>query len=73
VEPLEYSDKYHPSKYGVIFKEKIFVGPDHTSAAMNIRLRKEGKEFDKIEGMRKLFKVQVLDHGKVVFSKEGYN
>jgi hypothetical protein len=57
VEPLEYSDKYFPSKYGIIFKEKVYVGPDHTSAAINIKLKKEGKEFDKIEGMSKLLKI----------------
>lgn len=28
-EPVEYSDKYIPSKYGIIFKEKVFIGPDH--------------------------------------------
>ena len=73
VEPLEYSDKYFPSKYGIIFKEKVYVGPDHTSAAMNIKLKKQGMEFDKIEGMSKLFKIQVLDHGKVIYQKQGYN
>jgi hypothetical protein len=52
---------YHPSKYGIIFKEKVYVGPDHTTAALNIRLRKEGREFDKIEGLKRLFKIQVLD------------
>lgn len=58
VEPLEYSDKYFPSKYGIIFKEKIYVGPDNTSAAMNIKLKKEGREFDKIEDYpQRLFKV----------------
>ena len=73
VEPLEYSDKYFPSKYGIIFKEKVFVSADHSSATMNIRLKKEGKEFDKIEGLKRLFRVEVLDHGKVIFAKEGYN
>jgi len=57
VEPLEYSDKYYPSKYGIIFKEKVYVGPDHSSAAMNIKLKKEGRELDKIEGVHKLFKI----------------
>lgn len=42
MEPLEYSDKYYPSKYGIIFKEKIFVGPDHTPSAMNVKLKKDG-------------------------------
>lgn len=72
-EPLEYTDKYFPSKYGIIFKEKIVVGPDHTNAAINIRLKKDGKEFDKIDDMKKLFKFEVYDHGKLIYSKEGYN
>lgn len=50
VEPLEYSDKYAPTKYGIIFKEKVYTGPDHTSASFNIKLKKEGREFDKIDG-----------------------
>lgn len=72
-EPLEYSDKYYPSKYGIIFKEKVIVGPEQASAAINIRLKKEGKEFDKIEGMKKLFRFEVLDHGKPIYTKDGYN
>lgn len=71
VEPLEYGDKYVPSKYGIIFKEKIFVGPDNTSAAINIRLRKDGKE---MEGDKKrLFRLDVMDHGKVIYTIDGYN
>ena len=40
VEPLEYSDRYAPSKYGVIFREKVFVGPDHTAAALHVTLKR---------------------------------
>jgi hypothetical protein len=70
VEPFEYTDKYAPSKYGIIFKEKLFVGPDHTSAAFNIRLRnKEGKDLDS----HRLFKLEIFDQGKIIFSEEGYN
>ena len=57
IEPLEYNDKYYPSKYGIIFKEKIIVGPENVNTAFNIRLKKEGKDFDKIENMKKLFKL----------------
>ena len=73
VEPVEYSDKYYQSKYGIIFKEKVIVGSEHTQVAMSIRLKKEGKELDKIEGLQRLFRVDVLDHGKVIYSKQGYN
>jgi len=38
-EPVEYSDKYYPSKYGIIFKEKVFVGPEHVAVALNLRLK----------------------------------
>lgn len=57
VEPFEYMDKYTPWKYGIIFKEKIFVGPDNTSAAVNIRLRKGGHDMQE----KRLFKLEVLD------------
>jgi len=41
---LEFSDTYQPSKYGIIFKEKIFVG-DPTSVSMHLRLKQDGQEF----------------------------
>jgi hypothetical protein len=45
-EPLEYTDKYVPSKYGIIFKEKIIVQPiDHTAISLNIKLLKGGVDF----------------------------
>jgi hypothetical protein len=45
-EPLEYIDKYVPSKYGIIFKEKIIVQPiDHTAISLNIKLLKGGVDF----------------------------
>jgi len=72
-EPLEYVDKYYPSKYGIIFKEKIVIGPEHVATAFNVKLKQDGTDFDKIENMKKLFKFQVLDQGKVIFQKEGYN
>ena len=41
-EPLEYSDAYVPTKYGIIFKEKLVVSPtDHTCASVNVRLTKD--------------------------------
>jgi len=41
-EPLEYVDAYVPTKYGIIFKEKVVISPsDHTSASMNIKLLKD--------------------------------
>lgn len=60
-EPIEYSDKYFPSKYGIIFKEKVVIGPESVNFALNVRLKKDGKEFDKWENFRKLFRFEVLD------------
>ena len=43
---MEYCDKYVPSKYGIIFKEKVYISPqDHTSTALNIKLQKGGVDF----------------------------
>jgi hypothetical protein len=64
VEPFEYTDKYVPWKYGIIFKEKIFVGPDNTSASFNFRLRRDGKDLEE----KRLFRLDVLDHGKVIYT-----
>lgn len=69
VEPLEYTDKYVPFKYGIIFKEKVYVGPDHTSAALNIRLKKNGQELHD----KRLFRLEILDQNRVIYSQEGYN
>jgi hypothetical protein len=40
-EQAEYSDLYQPYKYGVIFRERIYV-PNETPVALHIRLRKGG-------------------------------
>lgn len=74
-EPVEYVDAYVPTKYGIIFKEKIVISPtDHTSASLNIKLLKGGEEFSKVEGMQpKYFRVDVLDNGKPIFSQTGYD
>ena len=88
-EPVEYSDAYTPTKYGIIFKEKIVISPvDHTCASLNIKLMKGDKEFSKLgqvaEGEEvkegelqahkpKYFRVDVLDNGKTIFSQTGYD
>ena len=38
LDPLEYSDRFVPNKYGIVFKEKIYVG-DHTSAAFHVEIK----------------------------------
>lgn len=74
-EPFEYSDVYTPTKYGIIFKEKIIIGPtDNTCATVNVRLMKGEQELDQIEGMKpKYFKVEILDNNKVIYAQNGYN
>lgn len=74
-EPVEYTDAYVPSKYGIIFKEKLIVSPtDNTSASMNIKLQKGGVDLSAIEGMSpKYFRVDILDNGKVIHQQTGYN
>lgn len=74
-EPLEYTDAYVPTKYGVIFREKVLISPvDHTSAAMNIKLLKDGEEFGSVEGnVPKYFRVEILDNGVTIYSQAGYN
>lgn len=42
-EPVEYTDSYQPSKYGIIFKEKIFISPvESVMSSINIRLQQNG-------------------------------
>ena len=72
-EPVEYSDKYVPSKYGIIFKEKIYISPmDHTSTALNIKLLKNGVEFRDADLMKHYF-FQILDNDKIILDKQGWN
>ena len=68
-EPVEYVDAYVPTKYGIIFQEKVVISPvDNTCATMNIKLLKGGKEFSKVEEMTpKYFRVEILDNGVPVF------
>lgn len=73
-EPVEYVDAYVPTKYGIIFKEKVVISPtDHTSASLNIKLLKGGEEFSAVEMPPKYFRVDVLDNGKPIFSQTGYD
>lgn len=72
-EPVEYADKYVPSKYGIIFKEKIYISPaDHTSTAINIKLLKDGVDFRDADLMKHYF-FQILDNDKIIMDKQGWN
>jgi hypothetical protein len=71
-EPMEWTDTYKPWKYGVIFREKIvFHQADQIIASMNLRLLKDGKDLTK--ECRRAFTFEVLDNGKPIFSKKGWN
>ena len=72
-EPVEYTDAYNPSKYGIIMKEKIFISPaDSTMTTINLRLQKDGEDLDALDIHRR-FALQILDNGKVIMEKEGEN
>jgi len=72
-EPVEYSDSYQPSKYGIILKEKVFISPtDATMSSINIRLQKDGKDLTE-HGIQRRFALQILDNGEVIYSKQGEN
>jgi len=70
-EPQEFSDSYQPSKYGIIFKEKIFVG-EPTCVSLHLRLKMDGQEFAS-QQMQKLFKLEVFDNEELVHKVEGYD
>lgn len=62
-----------PSKYGIIFKEKIVVQPqEHTAVSLNIRLMKGGVDFQDL-GLLKYYTFSILDNGVQIYSKKGYN
>jgi hypothetical protein len=70
---VEYTDKYVPSKYGIIFKEKIIVQQtEHTAVALNIRLLKNGVDFQDC-GLLKYYNVAIYDNGNPIYEKKGYN
>lgn len=62
-EPTEYTDKYVPSKYGIIFKEKIVVQPiEHTAVSLNIRIMKGGIDIQDL-GWLKNYTFKIFDNG----------
>jgi len=72
-EPVEYTDVYTPSKYGIILKEKVFISPTEATATyMNIHLMKDGQDLAAL-GIKRGFKLEILDNGKVIQTKEGTN
>ena len=73
-EPVEYTDAYTPSKYGIILKEKVFISPtEATGISLNIRLAKDGTDLSETDAVKRQFKLEILDNGKVIYAKEGKN
>lgn len=73
-EPVEYTEAYKPWKYGIIFKEKLFMAPtDSIQAFVNCSLSKDGTPFHDIPDMMKYFRLEILDNGKIIYSKKGWN
>ena len=70
-EPVEYSDAYAPSKYGIIFKEKVVVG-EATQVTLHLRLKQAGEEFAQKQ-LAKLFRLEVFDRDTRVHLVEGYD
>ena len=72
LDPLEYTDQYYPNKYGIIFKEKVYVG-EQTSASFHFRLRcMEGEEEKEYTEKRRIH-LELLDNEKVVGTWFGFN
>ena len=43
-------------------------------ASMSLRLLKGGKDLDQLEDFKKrCFRFEVLDNGKIIYSKKGFN
>lgn len=57
VEPVEYFDKYTPTKYGILFTERLYVS-DTTVASLHLRLA----ESDSLSGQQ--LQQQAADKGK---------
>lgn len=61
LEPVEYTDKYFPTKYGIIFRERLFVN-NEVQSSLYVRLAnvvggvqqtqpQKGKKADVVQGM----------------------
>lgn len=82
MDPVEYSDRYMPNKYGIIFKEQIFV-PEEVHFSLHVRLRKgglpvpgaKGKEIVPEEPLQNshLILLEVYDGEDLIAATKGYN
>ena len=85
IEPLEFTDLYHPNKYGLIFKEFVHLC-DETIVSIHVKMRKGGfmpptdkrtKEFVPTEEVplanNRLIILTIHDKDKPILTVKGYN
>lgn len=76
LEPFEFSDRYLPNKYGVLFRERVFF-PDDTQASFFLRLAwmviKEGGVVKEVKGGKKgiiepdMVEIELVDKRLIYF------
>lgn len=82
MDPVEYSDRYVPNKYGIIFKEQLFV-PEEVHFSLHIRMRKgglpvpggKGKDIVPEEHLTTthLLLIEIYDGEELIAATKGYN
>ena len=82
MDPMEFSDRYVPNKYGIIFKEQIFV-PEEVHFSLHMRMRKgglpvvggKGKEISPEEPLQTshLILLEIYDGEELIAATKGYN
>jgi hypothetical protein len=82
MDPVEFSDRYVPNKYGVVFKEQLFV-PEEVHFSLHVRMRKgglplpggKGKEVAPEEHLQSqhLILLEVWDGDELVVATKGLN
>jgi hypothetical protein len=82
MDPVEFSDRFVPNKYGIIFKEQFFV-PEEVHFSLHVRMRKgglpvpgaKGKEVVPEEHLStsRLLLFEIYDGEELVVATKGYN
>ena len=82
MDPMEFSDRYVPNKYGIIFKEQLFV-PDEVHFSLHVRMRKgglpivggKGKDITPEEPLHSshLILLEIYDGDELIVATKGYN
>lgn len=82
MDPVEFSDRYVPNKYGIIFKEQFFV-PEEIHFSLHVRMRKgglpipggKGKEIAPEEHLTtsRLLLFEIYDGEELIVATKGHN